>query len=80
MSVADAFEYLIQEEENKLIDMEQVTRIAVERAEQMGIIFVDEIDKVAGANRATARTFPVKACSATSCRSSKAQRLTRGME
>jgi len=48
MTVAEAFDYLIQEEENKLIDMEQVTRIAVERAEQMGIIFVDEIDKIAG--------------------------------
>jgi ATP-dependent HslUV protease ATP-binding subunit HslU len=48
MSVSDAFEYLIQEEENKLLDMDQVTRVAVERAEQMGIIFVDEIDKVAG--------------------------------
>jgi ATP-dependent HslUV protease ATP-binding subunit HslU len=48
MSVADAFEYLIQEEEGKLVDMDQVTRIAVERAEQMGIIFIDEIDKVAG--------------------------------
>src|SRR6202795_1326581 len=48
MSVADAFEYLIQEEENKLIDMDQVTRLAVERAEQMGIIFIDEIDKIAG--------------------------------
>ncbi|MGB8323839.1 MAG: ATP-dependent protease ATPase subunit HslU [Candidatus Acidiferrum sp.] len=48
MSIADAFEYLIQEEENKLLDMEQVTRVAVERAEQMGIIFIDEIDKVAG--------------------------------
>jgi ATP-dependent HslUV protease ATP-binding subunit HslU len=48
MSVADAFEYLIQEEESKLLDMDQVTRTAVERAEQMGIIFVDEIDKVAG--------------------------------
>jgi ATP-dependent HslUV protease ATP-binding subunit HslU len=48
MTVADAFEYLIQEEENKLLDMEQVTRVAVERAEQMGIIFIDEIDKVAG--------------------------------
>jgi ATP-dependent HslUV protease ATP-binding subunit HslU len=47
MSIADAFEYLIQEEE-KLLDMDQVTRIAVERAEQMGIIFIDEIDKVAG--------------------------------
>ncbi len=41
-------EYLIQEEENKLLDMDQVTRVAVERAEQMGIIFIDEIDKVAG--------------------------------
>ena len=48
MTVADAFEYLVQEEENKLLDMDQVTRSAVERAEQMGIIFIDEIDKVAG--------------------------------
>src|SRR5258707_205450 len=48
MSVADAFEYLIQEEENKLLDMDQVTRVAVERAEQMVIICIDEIDKVAG--------------------------------
>ena len=48
MTVADAFEYLIQEEENKLLDMDLVTRMAVERAEQMGIIFIDEIDKVAG--------------------------------
>jgi ATP-dependent HslUV protease ATP-binding subunit HslU len=48
MTVAEAFDYLIQEEENKLIDMDQVTRLAVERAEQMGIIFIDEIDKIAG--------------------------------
>jgi ATP-dependent HslUV protease ATP-binding subunit HslU len=48
MTVAEAFDYLIQEEENRLIDMDQVTRIAVERAEQMGIIFIDEIDKIAG--------------------------------
>ncbi len=48
MSVADAYEYLIQEEENRLIDMDQVTRVAVERAEQMGIIFLDEVDKIAG--------------------------------
>jgi ATP-dependent HslUV protease ATP-binding subunit HslU len=48
MTVAEAFDYLIQEEENKLIDMDQVTRIATERAEQMGIIFIDEIDKIAG--------------------------------
>jgi ATP-dependent HslUV protease ATP-binding subunit HslU len=46
--VADAYEYLLQEEENRLIDMDLVTRIAVERAEQMGIIFIDEMDKIAG--------------------------------
>jgi len=48
MTVADAFEYLIQEEESKLLDMDQVTRIAVERAEADGNYFIDEIDKVAG--------------------------------
>ena len=53
MRVAEAMDYLIQEEENKLIDMEQVTRTAVERAEQSGIIFLDEIDKIAGRERGT---------------------------
>jgi ATP-dependent HslUV protease ATP-binding subunit HslU len=48
MKVSDAFEYLIQEEEQRLIDMDQVTRIAVERVENSGIIFLDEIDKIAG--------------------------------
>jgi len=51
MRVADAMEYLIQEEEGKLIDMDQVTRMAVGRAEQSGIIFIDEIDKIAGRER-----------------------------
>ena len=51
MKVNEAMEYLIQEEENKLIDMEQVTRTAVERAEQAGIIFIDELDKIAGRER-----------------------------
>jgi ATP-dependent HslUV protease ATP-binding subunit HslU len=48
MKVAEAFEYLVQEEEQRLIDMEQVTRIAVERVENSGIVFLDEIDKIAG--------------------------------
>ena len=48
MNVSDALEYLIQEEESKLIDMDQVTRAAVDRVEQGGIIFLDEIDKIAG--------------------------------
>ncbi|GIU73618.1 MAG: ATP-dependent protease ATPase subunit HslU [Bryobacteraceae bacterium] len=48
MRVYEAFDYLVQEEENKLIDMDQVTRIAIERVERSGIIFLDEIDKIAG--------------------------------
>ena len=48
MKVNEAFEYLIQEEEQRLIDMDQVTRIAIDRVEQSGIIFLDEIDKIAG--------------------------------
>ena len=51
MRVGEAMDYLIQEEENRLIDMDQVTRVAVERTEQSGIIFVDEIDKIAGRER-----------------------------
>jgi ATP-dependent HslUV protease ATP-binding subunit HslU len=48
MRVSEAFEYLIQEEEQKLVDMDQVTRIALERVERNGIVFLDEIDKIAG--------------------------------
>jgi ATP-dependent HslUV protease ATP-binding subunit HslU len=48
MRVAEAMDYLVQEEEQKLIDMEQVTRVAVDRVESSGIIFLDEIDKIAG--------------------------------
>jgi ATP-dependent HslUV protease ATP-binding subunit HslU len=48
MKVSDAFEYLVQEEEGRLIDMDQVNRVATERVESSGIIFLDEIDKIAG--------------------------------
>ena len=48
MKVNEAFEYLIQEEEQRLIDMDQVTRVAIDRVENSGIIFLDEIDKIAG--------------------------------
>jgi ATP-dependent HslUV protease ATP-binding subunit HslU len=48
MKVSEAFEYLVQEEEQRLIDMDQVNRVAVDRVENSGIIFLDEIDKVAG--------------------------------
>jgi ATP-dependent HslUV protease ATP-binding subunit HslU len=48
MKVVEAFDYLVQEEESRLIDMDQVTRLAVERVEDSGIVFLDEIDKIAG--------------------------------
>ncbi len=48
LKVADAFDYLVQEEEGRLIDMDSVNRTATERVESSGIIFLDEIDKIAG--------------------------------
>ena len=48
MKVPDARAHLIQEEQQKLVDAETVDRTAIERVEQSGIIFVDEIDKIAG--------------------------------
>jgi ATP-dependent HslUV protease ATP-binding subunit HslU len=50
MNVAEARRLLIQEESEKLIDMDEVVREAVRRTEQDGIIFLDEIDKIAGKN------------------------------
>jgi ATP-dependent HslUV protease ATP-binding subunit HslU len=48
LSVPEALEALAQEEEQKLVDMDTVARAAVERVQLSGIIFIDEIDKVAG--------------------------------
>ena len=48
MRVSEALDYLVTEEEQKLVDMDQVTRIAIERLERSGIIFLDEVDKIAG--------------------------------
>ena len=48
MKVSDARRVLVAEEESKLIDMDAVTEEAIRRAEQDGIVFIDEIDKVAG--------------------------------
>ena len=48
MKVPEALDYLMVEEESKLIDMDQVTREALDRVEESGIVFVDEIDKISG--------------------------------
>jgi ATP-dependent HslUV protease ATP-binding subunit HslU len=47
LPVAEALDALVQEESSKLLDMEAVTREAIRRVEQSGIIFIDEIDKIA---------------------------------
>jgi ATP-dependent HslUV protease ATP-binding subunit HslU len=48
MAVPEALEVLQQEEADKLIDMDEVARAAVRHVEQNGIVFLDEIDKIAG--------------------------------
>jgi ATP-dependent HslUV protease ATP-binding subunit HslU len=48
LPVPEAIDHLAREEEQKLVDMENVSKLAVQRVEQSGIIFVDEIDKIAG--------------------------------
>ena len=52
LKVPEAVELLTQEEADKLVDMEAVVREAVRRVEQTGIIFIDEIDKIAGRDHA----------------------------
>ena len=48
VKIPEAIELIAQEEAQRLIDMEKVTKLAIERVEQSGIIFLDEIDKVVG--------------------------------
>ena len=48
MKIPDAMKYFTQEEAQKLIDVDEVTRDAIERVEQSGIVFLDEVDKIAG--------------------------------
>ncbi|MGI8813449.1 MAG: ATP-dependent protease ATPase subunit HslU [Pyrinomonadaceae bacterium] len=48
LRVADAYTYLLRDEQENLVDMEQITRAAIKKTQNSGIIFLDEIDKVAG--------------------------------
>jgi ATP-dependent HslUV protease ATP-binding subunit HslU len=58
MSVADAREALIAEEATRLVDMDQVRERAIERVEQSGIVFIDEIDKIASGAGAAGKSGP----------------------
>ena len=53
VKVSEARRILTQEESEKLIDMDEVIRDAIDKAEQDGIVFIDEIDKIAGNDRAS---------------------------
>jgi ATP-dependent HslUV protease ATP-binding subunit HslU len=53
MKVIDARAYLIREEQESLVDMEQIVRAAIKKTENSGIIFLDEIDKIAGRESGT---------------------------
>lgn len=48
MKVSEARSYMVRDELENLVDMEQITRAAIQKTEQSGIIFLDEIDKIAG--------------------------------
>ena len=73
VEVREARRILLAEEEQNMIDMDAVYSEAVTRAEQDGIVFIDEIDKVAGRTGGNAvPMYPAKACSATFCPSWKA--------
>jgi ATP-dependent HslUV protease ATP-binding subunit HslU len=48
VKIREAREFLMEEEERRLVDMDQVARLAVEKAEHSGIIFLDEVDKISG--------------------------------
>ena len=74
MTVAEARKVLFEQECEALIDQEKVNAAAIELAENLGIIFLDEIDKVVASEQRAGPTSRGRACSATCCRSSKARR------
>jgi len=64
MKIGDALPLLIEEEAARLVDEEKVTELAKERVEESGIIFIDEIDKVASSARRQIFRHLTRRCSA----------------
>ena len=69
-SVAQAYDILIAEESDKLLDQDQIVQEAIRSVENDGIVFLDEIDKICARSEpdASAPTCRARACSATCCR------------
>jgi ATP-dependent HslUV protease ATP-binding subunit HslU len=74
MKIRDAMKSLADEEAARLINDEEVKAAALKNVEQNGIVFLDEIDKIATRAEAAAPTSRARACSATCCRWSRARR------
>jgi len=66
MTVAEARDALLREEEEKLVDPDQTAREGIRRVEETGILFVDELDKIAGREGGHGPTSPARGCSGTS--------------
>ena len=79
MTVNEARRVIFEQESDALINTEKVNAMAIDLAENLGIIFLDEIDKIVASDRRMGPTFRGRACSATCCRSSKARRCRRVM-
>ena len=74
MKVRDAFKLIVDEEAAKRINEEDLRTAAINNVEQNGIVFLDEIDKIAARQETGGADGRARACSATCCRWSKAPR------
>ena len=68
VTVSEFYDILINEESDKLLDNDQLVLESIKSVEQNGIVFLDEIDKIAAARAARAPMSRARACSAICCR------------
>jgi ATP-dependent HslUV protease ATP-binding subunit HslU len=68
VKIKEAMKLLVDEEAAKLVNEDEMKQKAIQNVEQNGIVFLDEIDKIASRSEAAAPTSRAPACSATCCR------------